>query len=78
MVVMGGGAVISSIDNFLRPVLLGRETKMPDALILISILGGISVFGIAGVVIGPVVSALVITVWDIFAEEFSAELSAHG
>jgi len=78
IVLIGGGVVISSIDNFLRPVLLGRETKMPDALILISILGGISVFGIAGVVIGPVVSALVITVWDIFAEEFRAELSAHG
>src|SRR3989344_3412217 len=78
IVLIGGGVVISSIDNFLRHVLLGRETKMPDALILISILGGISVFGIAGVVIGPVVSALVITVWDIFAEELSADLPAHG
>jgi len=78
IVLIGGAVVISSLDNFLRPILVGRDTNMPDALILISILGGISVFGIAGVVIGPVVSAVALTAWQLFAEDFSAELSAHG
>jgi len=78
IVLIGGAVVISSLDNFLRPVLVGRDTNMPDALILISILGGISVFGIAGVVIGPVVSAVVLTAWQLFAEDFSAELTAQG
>lgn len=78
IVLIGGGVVISSIDNILRPILVGRDTQMPDALIFISILGGISVFGLTGVIIGPVIAALVLTVWDLFAEEFKKELTAQG
>lgn len=78
IVLIGGAVVISSIDNILRPILVGRDTQMPDALIFISILGGISVFGLTGVIIGPVIAALVLTVWDLFAEEFSKELTAQG
>lgn len=78
IVLIGGAVVLSSVDNFLRPMLVGRETEMPDALIFISILGGIGVFGIAGIIIGPVIAALVLTVWDLFAEEFEKELTAQG
>ncbi|MCR4314042.1 MAG: AI-2E family transporter, partial [Candidatus Uhrbacteria bacterium] len=78
IVLIGGAVVISSVDNILRPILVGRDTQMPDALVFISILGGISVFGLTGVIIGPVIAALVLTIWDLFAEEFSTELTAQG
>ena len=61
---------IGMIDNALRPILVGREAGMPDYLILLSTLGGIATFGLSGVVIGPVVAGLFLTVWDIFADEF--------
>jgi predicted PurR-regulated permease PerM len=67
-----GGGVISMVDNFLRPVLVGQDAGMPDYLILLSTLGGIAAFGISGLVIGPVVAGLFLTVWEIFAEEFGS------
>lgn len=78
VVLIGGAAVVSPLDNIIRPMLVGREISMPDALILISILGGIGAFGIAGVIVGPVVAALAMAVWDIFAEEYEAQLTAQG
>lgn len=66
-----GAGVIGLIDNFLRPMLVGRDTKMPDYLILVSTLGGISLFGLNGFVIGPLVAALFISFWDIFISEFN-------
>jgi predicted PurR-regulated permease PerM len=64
-----GVLVIGLVDNLLRPLLVGKDTQMPDYLVLISTLGGISVLGLNGFVIGPVIAALFLTVWDIFAEE---------
>ena len=58
------------VDNALRPILVGRDAGMPDYLILLSTLGGIASFGLSGVVIGPVIAGLFLTVWDIFADEF--------
>ena len=68
MAVVGAG--ISLIDNALRPVLVGRDAGMPDYMILLSTLGGIAAFGISGLVIGPVVAGLFLTVWQIFGEDF--------
>jgi predicted PurR-regulated permease PerM len=62
-----GALVIGLVDNFLRPVLVGKDIRMPDYVVLISTLGGLVVFGINGFVIGPLIAALFITVWDIFA-----------
>jgi predicted PurR-regulated permease PerM len=64
--------VIGVVDNVLRPVLVGKDTKMPDYLVLLSTLGGMALFGLNGFVIGPVVAALFIACWDLFAttEEF--------
>ena len=62
-----GALVIGLVDNVLRPVLVGQDTKMPDYVVLISTLGGISVFGLNGFVIGPVIAAMFIAVWDILA-----------
>ncbi|HMB94367.1 MAG TPA: AI-2E family transporter [Rhodothermales bacterium] len=69
VVIAGGTLVIGLADNFLRPILVGHETKMPDYLVLLSTLGGLAVFGIAGVVIGPLVAALFLVVWEMLAEE---------
>ncbi len=62
--------VVSSVDNFLRPVLIGRDAKMSDLLILLSTLGGIAVFGALGFIIGPIIAALFVTVWHIYGDAF--------
>ena len=67
---VGGALLIGLADNVLRPLLVGRDTKMPDFLILISTLGGLAVFGLSGVVIGPLIAAFFLTVWQMFEEEF--------
>jgi predicted PurR-regulated permease PerM len=67
ILVLFGVFVIGLVDNALRPVLVGKDTKMPDFLVLISTLGGIAVFGPNGFVIGPLIAALFIAAWDLFA-----------
>ena len=62
--------VVGTADNVLRPILVGRDTQMPDLLILISTLGGLILFGVVGIVLGPLVAALFLTVWDIYANTF--------
>jgi predicted PurR-regulated permease PerM len=70
-----GVLVIGLVDNVLRPILVGKDTKMPDYVVLISTLGGMELFGLSGFVIGPVIAALFIAMWDLFAaaEEFHEE-----
>ena len=69
-VVLGlfGIFVIGLVDNVLRPILVGKDTKMPDYLILISTLGGLAIFGLNGFVIGPLIAALFMSSWAIFIE----------
>jgi predicted PurR-regulated permease PerM len=74
IVLLAAGVVLISLaDNLLRPILVGRETRLPDYIILVSTLGGISLFGISGLVIGPVLAALFLTIWEMFAQEFCEE-----
>jgi predicted PurR-regulated permease PerM len=61
-----GTLVIGLIDNFLRPILVGRDTKMPDYLVMVSTLGGMAIFGINGFVLGPVIAAMFMAVWRIY------------
>jgi predicted PurR-regulated permease PerM len=63
-----GVLVIGLVDNVLRPILVGKETQLPDYLVLIATLGGLSAFGLNGFVIGPVIAALFIAAWDIFMQ----------
>jgi predicted PurR-regulated permease PerM len=63
-----GIVVIGLVDNLLRPVLVGKDIRMPDWLVLISTVGGLTVFGISGFVIGPVIAAMFVAVWDLYAE----------
>ncbi|MET0321685.1 MAG: AI-2E family transporter [Duganella sp.] len=62
-----GVFVIGLVDNILRPLLVGKDTKMPDYVVLLSTVGGMALFGLNGFVIGPVVAALFIATWDLFA-----------
>ena len=62
-----GVLVIGLVDNILRPILVGKDTKMPDYVVLITTLGGIAVFGLVGFVVGPVIAALFIAVWEVVA-----------
>jgi predicted PurR-regulated permease PerM len=64
-----GVLVIGLIDNLLRPVLVGRDTRLPDYVVLISTLGGIALFGINGFVIGPLIAALFMAAWTLFRDE---------
>ncbi|WP_344802853.1 AI-2E family transporter [Allohahella marinimesophila] len=66
-----GFFVIGMADNVLRPILVGRDTKLPDYIVLLSTLGGLALFGINGFVIGPVIAALFIAFWQIFTIEFN-------
>jgi predicted PurR-regulated permease PerM len=63
-----GFFIISMVDNVLRPILVGADTRMPDYVVLISTLGGLSVMGINGFIVGPVIAAMFIAAWEIFAE----------
>ncbi|MDQ2819747.1 MAG: AI-2E family transporter [Pseudomonadota bacterium] len=62
-----GVVVIGLVDNILRPLLVGKDTKMPDYIVLFSTVGGMALFGLNGFVIGPVVAALFLAAWDLFA-----------
>jgi predicted PurR-regulated permease PerM len=62
-----GVLVIGLVDNVLRPVLVGKDTKMPDYIVLISTLGGMAIFGLNGFVIGPLIAAMFMAAWDIMA-----------
>jgi len=66
-----GAGVIGILDNVLRPILVGRDTKLPDYIVLLSTLGGIALFGINGFVIGPLVAALFLAFWGIFIHDLN-------
>ena len=64
-----GSLVIGTVDNVLRPVLVGKDTRLPDWVVLVSTLGGMSLFGINGFVIGPLIAALFISCWDLLRRD---------
>jgi predicted PurR-regulated permease PerM len=70
--------LVGSIDNLLRPWLIGRDTELHELLIFFGTLGGISLFGIVGFIIGPIIAALFVTGWDIYAETFMDYLADNN
>jgi predicted PurR-regulated permease PerM len=76
VLIVFGVFVIGLIDNILRPILVGKDTKMPDYVVLISTLGGMVLFGLNGFVIGPLIAALFMATWDLFATARAAEEDA--
>jgi predicted PurR-regulated permease PerM len=69
VLVLIGVLVIGLVDNLLRPILVGKDTRLPDYLVLVSTLGGLSIFGINGFVIGPLIAALFVAAWTLFRDE---------
>jgi predicted PurR-regulated permease PerM len=70
--------VVGTVDNVLRPRLVGKDTQLPDILVLLSTLGGLMMFGPIGFILGPVVAALFVTTWDIFSTFVRNADSARG
>ncbi|SEQ96899.1 Predicted PurR-regulated permease PerM [Nitrosomonas sp. Nm51] len=66
-----GILIIGLADNVLRPILVGRDTKLPDWMVLLSTLGGIGLFGINGFVVGPLIAVLFVAFWRIFGKDFN-------
>jgi predicted PurR-regulated permease PerM len=65
-----GAMGIGLVDNLLRPLLVGRDTQMPDYLVLLATLGGIGWFGLSGFVLGPVLAAVFLTCWEVAGRDF--------
>lgn len=70
--------VVGLSDNLLRPLLVGKDIRMPDWLILITTLGGLSIYGINGFVIGPMVAALFVTCWNYFYQADQEKRRLNG
>jgi len=69
-IIIVGSLFIGLIDNLLRPILVGRDAEMPDYLVLLATLGGISWFGLTGFILGPVIAALFLTFWEIAGTKY--------
>ncbi|MCU0224710.1 MAG: AI-2E family transporter [Acidobacteria bacterium] len=69
--VLWNAGVVGSVDNLLRPRLVGKDIQLPDLMILLGTLGGLKIFGAAGLVVGPIVAALFVTVWQIYGVVFA-------
>ena len=65
------GLIVGSLDNVLRPILVGKDTKMHELMIFFGTLGGILMFGIPGILIGPLIASLFITIWELYGIAFS-------
>ena len=70
--------VVGSLDNVLRPILVGKDTKMHELLIFFSTLGGIFLLGFPGLFIGPVIASLFVSIWEIYGVEFADVLPEVG
>jgi predicted PurR-regulated permease PerM len=78
MLTVWGALVIGSVDNFLRPKLVGERTRLHELLIFFSVLGGLQVFGVLGIVLGPVIVAITIALLDVLRQADSHGRNAHG
>ena len=76
-ILLMGFLVIISIDNFLRPPLVGRDTQMHPLVVLFSTLGGLVIFGVSGFVIGPIIAALYISIISIYNDYYKSELGSN-
>lgn len=74
-IIVVGILLVSLIDEFLRPILIGRGSKMPDMVTLLATIGGLATFGVTGFVAGPIIAAFFLSLWTMFGERYHSELS---
>lgn len=72
------GLLVGTIDNVLRPKLVGNDTQLHELMIFFSTIGGLLTFGFSGFIIGPIIAALFVTVWEIYGVEFKSWLPETG
>jgi predicted PurR-regulated permease PerM len=70
------GEVVGLVDNFLKPILIGSRARLPFVLVFFSILGGLKMYGILGIVLGPMMMGVALTFIRIYKEKYSDDRSA--
>ncbi|MCX6781777.1 MAG: AI-2E family transporter [Candidatus Magasanikbacteria bacterium] len=75
--ILFGALVIGTIDNILRPILVGKDSQMHPLMVLLSTLGGIAVFGISGFIIGPIIASLMLAFWEMYEHSYRKELDKN-
>lgn len=78
VLVFCGLFVIGLIDNLLRPILVGKDTKLPDFVVLIATVAGLELYGLTGFFVGPIIAALFIAVWDMVTQVRGQPLEAKS
>jgi len=78
LVLVIGFGLISTVDNIVKPKLVGKDTQLHPLLILLATLGGLTLFGLTGVIIGPIIVALFVSLWDIYGIEFKGQLQKYN
>lgn len=78
IILAAGILIISSVDNFLKPKLVGKDTQMHPLMIFFATLGGLALFGISGFIVGPVIMSLFVALWDIYYLEFRSQLRVYN
>jgi len=76
-VLLFGAIIISNVDNILRPIIVGKDTGLPEVVVLLSTLGGLATFGLTGLILGPVLAALVMVMLEMYENEYGEFLSAE-
>jgi predicted PurR-regulated permease PerM len=77
IIIVTGVLLVSLVDEFIRPILVGRGSKMPDALVLLATVGGLATFGITGFIVGPIIAAFFLSLWVMFEERYHDELISN-
>lgn len=72
-----GLLLVSLVDEFLRPILVGRGSKIPDSITLLATVGGLATFGVSGFVIGPIIAAFFLSLWTMFGERYEQDLAKN-
>lgn len=72
------GVLVGTVDNVIRPMVVGRDTRMPDLLIVVSTLGGLGLYGVPGLILGPMIAALFLSVLAIYSKTFAIELNLES
>lgn len=78
LIIAVGLGLVSTIDNILKPKLVGKDTQIHPLMVFFATLGGLAMFGLAGFILGPIIVALFISLWEIYGIEFKSQLKKYN